>query len=161
MYRPCVILFVLLFVPAASLPQRYGRPYTLAETPELYLQIKVQNKSRYFSPSDLQKMQRSVVTLTDPTTNTPHAYEGVALERLMPATALALEGEIIQIEFGSHQKLTIAGIDLDPGTKLMVIDTVDGKRLSGHVPYYFVEKCRGKSLEKLTDVQSITVKSSP
>jgi hypothetical protein len=159
MCRKYLFLFVLLFTPTRSLAQRYGRPYTLAENRELYLEIKVQNKSRYFCSSDLRKMQRSVVTLTDPTTNTSHAYEGVALDLLVP-TALALEGEIIQIEFGSHQTLIIPGIDLDSGAKLIVIDTVDGKLLSGRVPFYFVEKCGDKSLKKITDVRSITVKSS-
>lgn len=160
MIRQCVILFVVLFVPTASLPQRYGRPYTLAEPSEFYLQIKVQKKSHYFCRSDLRKMQRSVVTVADPTTNTQHAYEGVDLERLMPVTAPPLKNEIIQIEFGSHQTLTIAGVDPAPETKLIVVDAVDGKHLSGNVPYYFLEERRDKNLQKLTEVRSININFS-
>ena len=79
MCRQRLVLLVLLFTPTALVPQRYGRPYTLAENPRLLLQIKVQNKSRYFRASDLRKMHRSVVTLTDATANASHVYEGVAL----------------------------------------------------------------------------------
>ena len=160
MCRQCLVLCVLLFTPTASVPQKYGRPYTLAENPQLLLQIKIQDKSRYFRASDLRKMHRSVVTLTDPATNASHVYEGVALEQLVPSTALASETGSIEIEFGSHQTLIISGIDLDSETKLIVIDTVDRKLLSGHAPYYLVEKCRGKPLQKITDVECITVKSS-
>jgi hypothetical protein len=154
MSRQCLVVFVLLFTPTATLPQRYGRPYSLAEN-QVYLQIKAQNKSRYFSPYDLQKKQRSVVTLEDPSTNTSHTYEGVALEQLVPSP---LDGETIQIEFGSHEIMTVDGTDLDPTTKLIVIDTVDGKLLGGHVPFCLVEKRRGRNPEKITDVRSITVK---
>jgi len=105
-------------------------------------------------------MQRSAVTITDPTTNTPHVYEGVALEQLVAGTGLASAIGSIEIEFGSHQTLMISGSDLDPQTKLIVIDTVDGKLLSGRAPYYVVEKCRGKPPQTITDVQCITVKSS-
>jgi hypothetical protein len=105
-------------------------------------------------------MQRSVVTITDPTTNTSHVYEGVALEQLVASAGLASDGGGIEIEFGSHQRLIISGGDLDPQTKLIVIDTVDGKLLSGHAPYYVIEKCRGKPVQTITDVQCITLKSS-
>ena len=158
MYRQCLALVVLLLAPTALLPQRYGRPYSLAETSPSYLQIKVQDKSHYFSSSDLRKMQRSSVTVVDPATNASHVYEGVALERLLPAPAS--EGASIQIEFGAHQTLVISGTDLDPQAKMLVIDTVDGKLLSGHVPYYLLEKCRGKPQQKIIEVRSITLKSS-
>jgi hypothetical protein len=158
MYRQCLALLVLLFAPAASMAQRYGRPYTLAESAPLYLQVKAQDKSHYFSPWDLQKMPRSAVTLTDPATNVSHIYEGVALERLVPT--VAPQAGTIQIEFGSHQSLLLSGTDLDPESKALVVDTVDGKPLPGHVPYYLLEKCRGKPLQKITEVRSITVKSS-
>ena len=160
MARQCLILLVLLFTPTAFLPQRYGKPYTLAQNPQLLLQIRVQKTRLYFRTSDLRKMQRSVVTITDPTTNTSHVYEGVALEQLVASAGLASDGGGIEIEFGSHQRLIISGGDLDPQTKLIVIDTVDGKLLSGHAPYYVIEKCRGKPVQTITDVQCITLKSS-
>jgi hypothetical protein len=160
MCRQCLALVILLLAPAAVLPQRYGRPYTLAESGPLYLQIKVQDKSHYVSPWELQKMPRSAVTLIDPATKAPHVYEGVALDRLAPGMAAASGAGSIQIDFGSHQTLTLSETDLDPGTEPIVVDTVDGKPLPGHVPYYLLEKSRGKPLEKFTDVRCITVKPS-
>jgi len=164
MHRQCFALLVLLLAPAAVLPQRYGRPrpYTLADNSPLYLEIKVQDKSHYISPWDLQKMPRSTVTLIDPVTKTSHIYQGVALDRLAPETAAASGSGAgsIQIDFGSHRTLTLSGTDLDPKAKLIVIDTVDGKPLPGRVPYYLLEKPRGKPLEKITDVRCITVKPS-
>jgi len=160
MYRQCLALSVLLVAPTAILPQRYGRPYTLAESGPLYLQIKVQDKSHYVSPYDLQKMPHSSVTLTDPATKATHVYQGVPLERLAPEVTAGSGTGTIQIEFGSHQTLTLSGTDLDPETKLIVIDTVDGKPLPGHVPYYLLEKPRGKPLQKIIEVRCITVKPS-
>jgi hypothetical protein len=105
-------------------------------------------------------MQRLSVTLMDPTTNTPHVYEGVALEQLAPGAALGSRGEIIEIEFGFHQTMIVSGSDLDPQTKLMVVDTVDGKPLAGHAPYYFVEEGHGKPLQKVAEVECITIRSA-
>ena len=158
MIRQCLALLLLLFTPTASVPQRYGRPYTLAENPQVLLEIRVQKQDRYFRVSDLRKMQRSAVTVTDPATNTSHVYEGVALDQLVPNTALRLQGGSIEIAFGSHKTLTIFGIDLDPQTKLIVVDTVDGEQLSGHVPYYLVTRSRGKPQQTIIGVQCITIK---
>jgi hypothetical protein len=160
MSREFYLLLLLLFTPATSAPQRYGRPYTLAENPQCLLQIRVQNQGRYFHLYDLRKMQRTAVTLADPKTNASHVYEGVALEQLISAKAFALEGESIEIQFGSRQTVRISRIDLDSQTKPMVIDTVDGKQLSGYAPYYVVIKLRGKPAETITDVQCIAIKSS-
>jgi len=160
MSREFFLLLLLLLTPATSAPQRYGRPYTLAENPQLLLQIRVQNQSRYFHLSDLRKVQRTAVTLTDPLTNASHVYEGVALERLISAKAVAFEGESIEIQFGSHQTIRISRMDLDSQTKPMVIDTVDGKQLSGYAPYDVLIKLRGKPAETIADVQCIAIKSS-
>jgi len=126
----------------------------------LLLQIKAQNQVRYFHPYDLRKMQRTVVNLTDPKTKASHVYEGVALDQLVPLKAFASEGESIEIQFGSHQITRISGVDLESQTKLVVIDTVDGKQLSGYAPYYVVVKFRGKRPETIAAVQCITIKSS-
>jgi hypothetical protein len=160
MIRQCLALLLLLFTPTASLPQRYGRPYTLAENPQLLLEIKVQKENRYFRVADLRKMQRSTVTLTDPATNVSHVYQGVALDQLVPNTVLSLQGGSIEVEFDSHKTLTISETDLDPQARLIVVDTVDGKPLSGHAPYYLLSRSRGKPQQTITDVQRITIKSS-
>jgi hypothetical protein len=160
MTRQYLALLLLLFTPAALMAQRYGRPYNLALSPQLLLEVRVQKLDRYFRVSDLKKMQRSSVTLTDPATNRSHVYEGVALEQLVPNGGLASPDQNIEIAFDSHKTLTISGIDLDPQTRLTVVDTVDGKPLSGHAPYYVVAKSRGKPQQTIIDVYCITIKSS-
>ena len=160
MAKQCLAFVLLLFSPTELLPQKYGRPYTLAENPQLLLQIRVGNKSRYFRASDLRKLQRSVVTATDSTTNTSHVYEGVALEQLVPRSALTSEGGSIEIEYDNHKRLIIPQTDFGSQAKLIVIDTMDGKLLSGYAPYYFAEKPPGKPSQTIANVRCITVKSS-
>ena len=80
---------------------------------QVLLQVRVENKSRYFRAADLRKMQPSVVTQSDPATKATHIYEGVPLEQLVPTNALASPGERLRIEFGAHQISTISGMDLD------------------------------------------------
>jgi hypothetical protein len=159
MVRQCLAFFLLLLSPVALMCQRYGRPYTLAESPQLLLQVKVQNESHYFRVSDLRKMQRVSLTLMDPATHVSHVYEGVALEQLAPAAALGSRGSVVEIEYGLHQTMIVSASDLDPQTKLMVVDTVDGKPIAGHAPYYFVEQASGKPPQKIVDVESITIRS--
>jgi hypothetical protein len=111
------LALLLLFTPAALMAQRYGRPYTLAENPQLLLEIRVQKLDRYFRVSDLKKMQRSSVTLTDPATNRSHVYVGVALDQLVPNTAYSLQSGSIEVEFDSRKTLTISGNYLRRGDK--------------------------------------------
>jgi hypothetical protein len=160
MLREFRVLLLLLLAPAAAFSQRYGRPYRLAEDPQLLLQIRVDNKSRYLRAADLRKMQPSVVTESDPATKAPHIYEGVTLDQLVPAAALASQRERIEIEFGSHQNITISALDLDSQIKPMVVYMVDGKPISGHAPYYFVIKSRGKPVETIAGVQCIAIEPS-
>ena len=150
-----LVILLLLFTPSSAISQRYGRPYTLAENPQILLQIRVANNSRYFRVSELRKMKRSVLTQIDPVTKTVHVYEGVALQLLVPIGDVVSKSGSIRIDFGSHQTLTVSGLDLDSAATLVVIDTVDGKPLSGHVPFYFLAKSSDKPI---TDVECITVK---
>lgn len=157
MRKQCLAILLLLITPTGTMPQRYGRPYSLAEDPQTLLQVRVANKSRYFRASDLRRMHRSVVTQTDSTTKASHVYEGVALEQLVPGADLASQAASVEIEFGSHKTLILSGIDLGGGKKLIVVDTVDGKPLSGHIPFYFLAKSGDKPI---TDVECIIVRSS-
>ena len=158
--RSSSVLLLLLFIPAAAMPQKYGRPYSLPAIPELLLEVSVQKKTHYLSLYDLRKMPRSVVTATDPTTDQPHLYEGVALEKVVPIATLGSEGASIEIKYGSHQTLTISASDLEPRTESIVADTVDGKALSAYAPYDFVAKLRGKPALTIVGVRSIRVRGS-
>ncbi len=160
MLRKVRLLLLLFLLPTAAFSQRYGRPYSLVNDQQVLLQVRVDNKSRYFRAADLRKMQPSVVTQSDLATKATHIYEGVTLEQLVPANALASPGERLRIEFGSHRISTISGTDLDFQVKPMVVYLVDGKPISGAVPYYLVIKFRGKPVETMVGVDCITVEAS-
>ncbi len=160
MLRESRVILLLLLLPTAAFSQRYGRPYSLVNNQQVLLQVKVDSKSRYFRAADLRKMQPSVVTQGDPATKATHIYEGVTLEQLIPAKALASPGERLRIEFGSHRISTISGMDLDFQVKPLVVYLVDGKPISGPVPYYLVIKFRGKPVETIVDVDGIAVEAS-
>jgi len=156
--RHCLVLLSLLLIPTAAMPQRYGRPYNLVGNPQLLLQVSVQKKSQYFGIPDLTKMPHSAVTGTDPATNVTHVYEGVALEQLVPDMALESGGASIEIEFGSHQTLTISVAELDTWAKPILADKVDGKPLSGYAPYALVAKSSHEYLLIFPGAQRIAVK---
>lgn len=160
MIRHCLAVLVLLAAPIPAMSQRYGRPYSLAENPQLILEIRIEKEHRYFSVSDLHKMQRSSVTLADPTTNTSHVYEGVALDQLVPNDVLTSPGESIEILFGREKTATVAGVALDPQTKMIIVDTVDGKPLTGAAPYYLLTKSPSKPQQAIAHVRCITLKSA-
>jgi len=160
MLKACRLLLLLLLLPTAALSQRYGRPYSLVNDPPVLLQVKAESKSRYFRAADLRKMQSSALTQSDLATKATHIYEGVTLEQLIPAFALASPGERLQIEFGSQQIRTISGMDLDFQVKPMVVYLVDGKPISGHAPFYLVIKYRGKPVETIVGVDCISVEAS-
>src|SRR5215469_10948775 len=82
-----ILLPLLLFslIASACMAQRYGRPYTLAQSPQILLLVKTDKNHHHFRPSDLKKLPRTVVTITDRVTNSPHTHEGVALEQLLPS----------------------------------------------------------------------------
>lgn len=105
-------------------------------------------------------MPRSVVTETDPTTSQTHVYEGVALDQLVPITTLNPGSETVEVEFGSHQAQTFSGNDLETRTKLIVVDTVDGRPISPYAPYGVVAEFHGTPALTLIDVRSISVRAS-
>jgi hypothetical protein len=54
--------------------------------------------------------------------------------------------------------MTILSADLDPAAEPMVVDTVDGEKLTGYVPYYFIAKTRQGGLTPIKNVKQITIK---
>jgi len=65
---------------------------------------------------------------------------------------------VIEIEFDSHQKTTISTSNLDTQPKAIIADTIDGKPLSGDAPYWFVAKSRDQSIQKISAVETVTVR---
>jgi len=162
MIKRQLVLLLLFFVPLELPAQRYGKPdsaqnYDRVQNPQLLLQVKIQRKRTYFRTSDLRKMKRVHLTLSDPSTGLPHTYEGVNLEDLLPQGTLVSESAVIEVFFAKHQTLAIPGTDLHADTKPIVVDTIDGRTLTGYVPYYFLARTRkeiiGNKNAKLIEIK--------
>jgi hypothetical protein len=167
MIKCCFAVILSLSAAVSVSAQRYGRADAIQNymrggqsDPRLLLQIRIQGKRLYFRRSDLRKMARSAVILPDPTTGTTHTYEGVDFETLIPSTAYQSGSDIIEISFDTHQTMTISRADLDPAERPIVVDTVDGKKLTGYVPYYFIARTRQNNAAPIKNVRRISVKSS-
>ena len=154
-----VVLLLLLFISDSAMPQRHGRPYSASGVLPLLLEVSSQKETHYFSAYDLRKMPRSSLIATDPKTNESHLYEGVALERVAPTTILGFQGRAIEIQYDSHQTLTISGEDLYRQTQSIVADSVGGKPLPQHARFDFIAEFRGKPALPIVDVRSISVRS--
>lgn len=156
--KQILVLLLLLLIPTVAMSQRYGRPYSLVgPSPRLFLEVSVGNKNEYLRDSALRKMPHSNVTETNPTTNQTHVYEGVALDHLVPKDFTSA-GEIVEIEYGSHQKQIISANDLGTRTKLIIVDTVDGEPICRYAPYDFVAEFRGKPTLTIIGVYRVSVK---
>lgn len=149
----CFLAVILLLGPCESFGQRGGaHPSGSLKLPQLLLQLRVNGKRLYFRISDLKKMQRSVVVLPDPATRVTHRYEGVDLEKLILKTAHE-KSKVIEIFTNSHQTIRI----LDTTAQPIVVDTVDGKALTGYAPYYFIAKTRQGNSEPMKGVKEIDI----
>jgi hypothetical protein len=170
MVRPSLALTALLVCGAPLLAQRGGRADALQNCLHdsqhdsiLLLQIRVENRRAYFKPSDLRKMPRSVLILPDPSTGISHKYEGVALEHLLSAPPSGLQFSTLEISYGHQQKKTILGSAVDSHSGPLVVDTIDGEKLTGYVPYFLVFLSQGAAgpTQPLQNVDLISVKTSP
>jgi hypothetical protein len=166
MNRYSIGLIFLVISSAPVVAQRGGRADALQNylgqnrNPRLLLQIKYEKVRIYYRASDLQKKPRSIVKMADPATGLSHVYEGVSVEQLVPTGALNRESGSLEVSSEYKQKMTIVCRDVDFQTPPIVADTIDGKKLTGYVPYYFVVKTREGGESTLRDVKQITVKAS-
>jgi hypothetical protein len=166
MNRYSIGLMLLVMSSAPAFAQRGGRADALQNylgqnrNPRLLLQIKYEKIRLYFRASDLQKKPRSIVKITDPATGLSHVYEGVSVEDLVPTGVLNHESGSLEVSSEHKQKTTILCRIVDFQTTPIVADKVDGKKLTGYVPYYFVVKSRQGGESTLRDVKQITVKAS-
>lgn len=78
---------------------------------------------------------------------------------MVPTGALNHESGSLEISEEHKQKVTIPCSDLDLKTTPLVADTLDGKKLSGYVPYYFVVKTRQGAPDLLHNVELIEVRA--
>jgi hypothetical protein len=128
--------------------QRHGRPDAVQNymrglaPPEVVLDLKTSHQKVHFRTSDLKKLKRSTVVVTDPKTNKTKTYEGVDLEDLLSTVSHHPEPQTLEVSFGFFHKKTIHDSDLHARSDRLVADTVDGKRLSGDMPFCFVAEDR-------------------
>ena len=126
----------------------------------MLLQLKYENKRLYFRTSDLRKQPRSTITLTDPATGLTHLYEGVNVDELVPSGVLNRASGSLEAFPEHQQKLMLLCSDIDFQTTPLVADTVDGKTLTGYVPYYLVVKTHQGFAGPLRNVALIEIKTS-
>lgn len=66
---------------------------------------------------------------------------------------------MLQIEIGSTADDDRDLVkELAPQVRPMVVDKVDGRELSGYVPFYLVVKPRGKPTKTISEVERILLK---
>lgn len=167
MKKHFVTFTLLIAVTAASSAQRHGRGDGLQNylrggpaEQHLLLQVRVAGKRLYFRHADFKKMYRSQIAVADPATGITHTYGGVNLEELVPGASLSSAGSRFETSYGHKQKAAFLVADLDPDSKPLVVDTLDGKHLTGYIPYYLVIKARERPISILTAVDEISVLSS-
>jgi hypothetical protein len=102
-------------------------------------------------------MARSVISLSDPVTRMTHTYEGVQLEDLMHGLAVGTELHTVEISFDRRPRLRLSASNLDRSVQPLIVDTLDGKKLTGYVPYALVVKTHEGPPMSLTGVQCITI----
>jgi hypothetical protein len=166
-----VLMAVALFFLNASgvFAQRHGRGDAVQlsspqdREPHLLLQIRREKSRLYFNTSHLKKMRRSVLILPDPSTGISHKYEGVVLEHLLSAPAAGLQFNTLEVSYGHHQKKTILGTAMDSHYTPLVVDTIDGQKLTGYAPYFLVFQSQEAAglAQPLQNVDLISVKTSP
>lgn len=144
MVRHCLVLIFSLLGASGLFAQRGGRGDALqlfgasGRNPHLLLQIRTGGARFYVCTSDLRKMPRSVMFLTDPSTGIPHKYEGVGLEHLLRGHGLIVESGTLEVTYGRHQELTVSNTPINLNAGPLVADTIDGKRLTDYVPYFLI-----------------------
>jgi hypothetical protein len=104
-------------------------------------------------------MLRTEIVLEDAMTRIAHKYEGVKLEYLFSGAGLRFGSETIEVSYGHHQKMTILDSAIASDSQTLVADTIDGKRLTGYVPYFLIIQSRAgqRFTQPLKDVKLISV----
>jgi hypothetical protein len=168
MTRNLIVVALCFLNSSALFAQRHGRADSIEnfarqdQDTHSLLQIINKGSRHYFCTSDLRKMPRSVIVLKDTTIGISHNYEGVALEYLLSGAGVRLGSETIEVSYDHHQKMTMLDSTIASNSQILVADTIDGKRLTGYVPYSLIirDGIRSEVTRQLTNVESISVKMS-
>jgi hypothetical protein len=75
---------------------------------------------------------------TDPITQVTTAYEGVSLNELVPDGLANYKLEVFREFWAFRDKRVLSSDDLNTASDTIVADTVNGRRMQGETPFYFV-----------------------
>ena len=145
------MLIFSLFGASVLLAQRGGRGDAVQlfeatrHNPHILLQIRTGGARFYVCTSDLRKMPRSAVILTDPATGILHKYEGVPLEYLLRGHGLSLKAGTLEVSSGRHEKMTVADTPIGHNSEPLVADAIDGENLTDYVPYCLILPSRARA----------------
>jgi hypothetical protein len=122
-------------------PQRRFRTKPSHETPNPILNIDYQTAKKwsYIRLSDLLKMKRATVNVSDLKTNIGNQNEGVSLGQLVPNSS-GYQIEVFRDSFAFKDKLAVSSANLDMQSALIVADTINGKSLGKDHQFCFIAK---------------------
>ena len=143
----CVVLISLICVLPLT-AQRNGRPDSAQRNahsirpPELVLTLGKTHQKIHLSSSDLNRLRQLVLVTSDPKTNKITTYEGVLLEDLLANMRPHPEVQALQVSHGFFRKSTIPVSELILTSEPLIAAMVNGKHLSGDMPFCLIAKDR-------------------
>jgi hypothetical protein len=159
---------VLLFVVSAGLrAQRHGRADSVQNyrrgitltPPELVLDPGTNQKKLRFTFARLQHMTRSTVEVTDCSNKRIGRFEGVDVSQLILEKGPQLG--VLEVSYGFFRKKKLSGSQLNPDSRVIVADTVDGKPFSGSAPFRLIIDPGHGQMQLFSHVRRVSIKSPP
>ena len=136
---------------------REGLPDPTVTPPELVLDFGANQEPMRFTVDRLERMTRSTVTVRDHTAKRTRTFEGVDISWLVRSKhqprggrdqvtvqTLRREGDVsgegsqwdaLEVSFGLCHRKKIPRRELGANSKVIILDTVDGKTLPGYDPF--------------------------
>jgi hypothetical protein len=139
-----VAMILIAMAPGYALAQRGGahasqnyRPKPL--NPILNIDYQSENNWSQIRLSDLLKMKRIVVSVSDPGTNKAESYEGIKLDQVVPDIS-DYRVDVFRNFWAFKDKLAVSSSDLDMRFNMTVADTMNGKRLGQDHPFCLIAR---------------------
>lgn len=161
----------LLFITMSSncsFAQRHGRADSVQNynsshrngNPMLNVRFKSAKTWSYFRLSDLLKMDRVTACVVDPKTHLKNVYEGVALQKIVPGTTNH-KVEVFRsgLAFKDHRVLIERALSLQD--KLIVADTLNGRRLEISHPFSLIVKDEGGEATVVKHLAYVSLVGAP
>jgi hypothetical protein len=105
-------------------------------------------------------MNRIAVDVTDPKTNLKNLYEGVSLNELVPNTS-SYRVEVFRDFWAFKDKQIVSSADLNMQSDVIVVDTINGKRLGRAHPFCFIARNNRGDLVLVRNLAYIRLAGTP